>query len=221
MRLELDELSQLTTPCVLHWDLNHFVVLAKVTRDGIVIHDPAVGVRRLPMAVVSRHFTGVALELAPDGEFEPAQAPPRMRLRSVIGRVVGLRRSLGQLFALALAIEVFAVLAPLFMQWVVDHALVGADRDLLLVLALGFAMMLLLRTTVSAMRGWMLIVLGAALKVQSRSQPVRPPGQPARGVSSRRATSATCRRASARRTPSCRRSRPTSSRPSSTACSSS
>ena len=34
VRLELDELSQLTTPCVLHWDLNHFVVLAKVARDG-------------------------------------------------------------------------------------------------------------------------------------------------------------------------------------------
>jgi ATP-binding cassette subfamily B protein RaxB len=169
VRLELDELRKLTTPCVLHWDLNHFVVLAKVSRDAIVIHDPGVGVRRLPMAVVSRHFTGVALELAPVGEFELAQAPPRIRLRSVVGRVVGLRRSLGQLLALALAIEVFAVLGPLFMQWVVDHALVVADRDLLLVLALGFAMILLLRTTVSAMRGWIVIVLGAALKVQSRS----------------------------------------------------
>ena len=169
VRLELDELRQLSTPCVLHWDLNHFVVLAKVSRVSIVIHDPGVGVRRLPMAVASRHFTGVALELTPDGEFEPAQAPPRIRLRSVIGRVVGLRRSLGQLLALALAIEVFAVLGPLFMQWVVDHALVGADRDLLLVLALGFAMILALRTTVSAMRGWIVIVLGASLKVQSRS----------------------------------------------------
>ena len=39
LRLELDELSQLNTPCILHWDLHHFVVLAKVTADAIVIHD--------------------------------------------------------------------------------------------------------------------------------------------------------------------------------------
>jgi len=169
VRLELDELSQLNTPCILHWDLNHFVVLSKVTRDGIVIHDPAVGVRRLPMAVVSKHFTGVALELTPVGELEPTQALPRIRLRSVVGRVVGLRRTLGQLLALALAIEVFAIVGPLFMQWVVDHALVTADRDLLLVLAIGFSLLLLLRTMVSAMRGWIVIVLGASLKVQGRA----------------------------------------------------
>jgi ATP-binding cassette subfamily B protein RaxB len=169
VRLELDELRQLSTPCILHWDLHHFVVLAKVTGDTIVIHDPAVGVRRLPMAAVSRHFTGVALELTPVGELAPAREPERVRLRSILGRVDGLRRSLGQLLALALAIEVFAVVSPLFMQWVVDHALVGADRDLLLVLALGFGMVLLLRTMVSAMRGWIVIVLGASLKVQGRT----------------------------------------------------
>ena len=169
VQLELSELRQLTTPCILHWDLNHFVVLAKVTRDTAVIHDPAMGVRRLPLAVVSKHFTGVALELSVVSALQPVQAAPRVRMRSVLGRIVGLRRSLGQLFALALAIEAFAVTSPLFMQWVVDHALVSADRNLLLVLALGFALMLLLRTAVSAMRGWIVIVLGASLKVQGRS----------------------------------------------------
>lgn len=169
VRLELDELRLLSTPCVLHWDLNHFVVLKKVSGETVTIHDPAVGVRRLPMTFVSKHFTGVALELLPIGGMQPAQAPARVRLRSVLGRMVGLRRALGQLFLLALAIEVFAVIAPLFIQWVVDHALVSADRDLLLVLALGFGLLLLLRTTAAAMRGWMVIVLGASLKVQGRS----------------------------------------------------
>src|SRR6185436_8291302 len=153
----------------LHWDLNHFVVLWKVTRNGFVIHDPSVGVRRLSLAEMSRHFTGVAMELSPIGGFEPAQAPPRIRLRALLGRMVGLRRSLGQLFILALALEVFAIVSPLFMQWLVDHALVSADRDLLLTLALGFSLLLLIKPAVSAMRGWMLIALGASLKVQGRA----------------------------------------------------
>lgn len=169
VRLELEELALLKTPAILHWDLNHFVVLKSVSRDGAVVHDPAVGVRRLPMATVSRHFTGVALEMTPVGGFEPEAAPPRIRVRSVLGRMVGLWRSLAHVFLLALAIEVFAVASPLFLQWVVDHALVAADRDLLLVLALGFGLLMLLRTAVSAMRGWILLVLNASLSVQSRA----------------------------------------------------
>ena len=218
LRLELDELSQLSTPCILHWDLHHFVVLAKVTDDAIVIHDPAVGVRRLPFAAVSRNFTGVALELTPVGELAPVKEPARVRLRSLVGRVVGLRRSLGQLFALALAIEVFAVMSPLFMQWVVDHALVSADRDLLLVLALGFGMVLLLRTMVSAMRGWIVIVLGASLKVQGRTNIFsHMVNLPSSYFEARHLGDVVSR--FARRTPSCRRSPPTSSRRFSTACS--
>jgi ATP-binding cassette subfamily B protein RaxB len=167
VRLELDELRLLKTPCILHWDLNHFVVLKSVGRHGVVIHDPGMGVRRLPLSEVSKHFSGVALELTPSGNFQPTQAAPRLRVRALLGHMVGLISSLGQLFLLALAIEVFAVVSPFFMQWVVDHALVTADRDLLLTLALGFS--LLLRTVVLAMRGWMLIALGAELTVQGRT----------------------------------------------------
>ena len=169
VRLELDELRQLNTPCILHWDLNHFVVLKSCGRNDVVVHDPSVGVRHMSLSQVSKHFTGVAMELAPVGGFELAVEEPRIRLRALLGQLVGIKRSLGELFLMALAIEVFAVLSPLFMQWVVDHALVTADRDLLLTLALGFLLLLLLRISVSAMRGWMLIALGASLKVQGRA----------------------------------------------------
>ena len=169
VRLELEEIRLLKTPCILHWDLNHFVVLKSASGSGAVIHDPAVGVRNLPLSQVSKHFTGVALEFTPTGGFEPAQAVPRVRLRALVGRMVGLKRSLGHLFVLALTIEVLAVASPLFMQWVVDNALVTADRDLLVTLVLGFLLLLLLQTSVTAMRGWMVMVLGASLKVQGRS----------------------------------------------------
>lgn len=66
LRLELDELTQLQCPCILHWDLNHFVVLRSVRHGAVVIHDPALGVRTLSLAQVSEHFSGVALELIPD-----------------------------------------------------------------------------------------------------------------------------------------------------------
>ena len=169
VRLELDELGQLRTPCVLHWDLSHFVVLKAVRRGSITIHDPAEGVRRVPMEAVSRHFTGVALELTPTGGFETAAPPPRVRMRALLGRVTGLYRALGQLLILALAIEVFALVAPLFLGLTIDHAIVSADRSLLFTLAIAFGLLLVLQVGVSALRGWMLITLGASLKVQARA----------------------------------------------------
>jgi ATP-binding cassette subfamily B protein RaxB len=170
LRLEADELPLLETPCVLHWDLNHFVVLKRVGPRGVaVIHDPAVGVRRLQPAEVLRHFTGIALELTPTSNFEAGQPPPRLRLAALIGRMVGLKRSLALLALMALSIEMFAIASPLFMQWVVDEALVTADSDLLLTLVLGFMLLLLIRVAVSTMRGWMLIAVSTSLKVTGRA----------------------------------------------------
>jgi ATP-binding cassette subfamily B protein RaxB len=169
LRLDLSELHLLKTPCILHWDLNHFVVLKSVSHAGVVIHDPAVGMRKMPLEHASRHFTGIALELTPTGGFEPMKAAPRVRLGVMLGRLVGIKRSLAHVLCLALAIEVFSMISPLFMQWVVDNALVTADYNLLLTLVLGFSMLLLIQTAVSTMRAWMLMVLSVSLKVQARA----------------------------------------------------
>jgi ATP-binding cassette subfamily B protein RaxB len=169
LRLDIEEMPKLRLPCILHWDLNHFVVLVEVGRSDAVVHDPALGVRHIRQAELSHHFTGVALELYPTDRFEPAAAPPRVQFRRLLGRMVGIKRALSHQLSLALAIEVFAMTSPLFMGWVVDHALVTADRDLLLTLVLAFLFLLLLQTAITAMRSWMLMGLGAMLKVQSRA----------------------------------------------------
>ena len=166
LRLELDELAQLQTPCILHWNLNHFVVLKKVGARRVVILDPAVGERRLTDAVVSRHFTGVALELTPNADFTPEPAGPRLKLRQLTGRVRGLGRSLLQIFAVAAVLELFAILAPLFNQLVIDEVITSGDRDLLSVLILGFGLLLVAQTVVGLARSWMVMVLGQTLSLQ-------------------------------------------------------
>ena len=169
VRLELGELSMLKTPCILHWNLKHFVVLKSAARNSIVIHDPGSGLRRMPLSEASKYFTGIALEITPTSEFKSTESPPRVKFSAILGHISGVKRSLFQLLLLALAIEVFAIASPLFMQWVVDNALVTADYDLLTTLVIGFSLLLFIRTAVSAMRGWMLMVLGASLKVQART----------------------------------------------------
>ncbi len=166
VRLELDELKQLRLPCILHWNLNHFVVLEKVGAQRVMILDPAVGRRSLKMDEVSRCFTGVALELSPSGTFQPARKKPRLRLRELTGRIFGLKRALVNILMLALALEVVALLSPQVTQWVVDHALVSADYDLLLLAVIGGCLLLVIDFALRMARGWMGLRLNQQLTLQ-------------------------------------------------------
>ena len=78
VRFELDHLRQLNLPTIVHWDMNHFVVLKSVTRRGIVVHDPASGERFFPITEASKHLTGVALELSPAEGFLPKHEKARL-----------------------------------------------------------------------------------------------------------------------------------------------
>jgi ATP-binding cassette subfamily B protein RaxB len=165
LKLELAEIDQLSLPAVLHWDFSHFVVLTRVRGDKAVIHDPARGRCVMPRRELSRHFTGVALELTPTQEFEPRVEKQRLGLSRLIGRLPGAGSALAQILALAAVLEVFGIVAPFFMQAVVDHALVGEDRDLLTVLATGFLLLALVQVGVGALRSWAALVLATRLNL--------------------------------------------------------
>ncbi len=166
LRLDMENLGKLKLPCILHWDLNHFVVLAKVGRAKVTILDPAVGERRLSLSEVSEHFTGVALELTPGADFKPKKAAPSVSARQLTGPIHGLWPALAQIFLLSVALQVFVVLAPFYLQWVVDQVLVSADRDLLTVLGLGFGLALLLQVGIGLLRGWSVTYLSSRLGLQ-------------------------------------------------------
>lgn len=166
LRLDMEHLAELKLPCILHWDMNHFVVLNRITRNQLEVYDPAFGIRLLSHTEFSKHFTGIALELTPTAEFRPAIEKVKLRISSMLGRVSGLKRSLLQIFAMALVLEIFAIISPFFMQWVVDGAIVSADRHLLTVLGIGFALLMLVQTTVSVMRSWIVLYMSTHLNLQ-------------------------------------------------------
>ena len=166
VRLDLPELKNLQLPCILHWDFNHYIVLKRVGGSHIEVNDPARGERRYSFKSASEHFTGVALELTPKPIFQPEKQKQTVRLRDMTGKVIGLKRSLLQIFGLAIALEVFVLTAPLFSQWVVDQAIVTGDHDLLYTLALGFGLLMIVQVAVEAVRSYVVMVMGNSLNVQ-------------------------------------------------------
>jgi ATP-binding cassette, subfamily B, bacterial CvaB/MchF/RaxB len=166
LRLDVGDLPKLRLPCVLHWDMNHFVVLAATRRGRAKVLDPGAGERWVDASELSRRFTGVALELSPGADFRPCPAPPAIRLRQLTGTLHGVGRALGSLLALSLALQVFVLLAPFYVQWTIDQAIVAADRDLLGLLALAFAGLLVLQAAIGVLRGWTVLHLSARIGTQ-------------------------------------------------------
>ena len=165
LRVELSALSKVRTPAILHWDLNHFVVLRSVGRK-VVIHDPAVGIRSLPLAEASKHFTGVVLELSPAATFHRVQAKAPIRLSSLWSRITGLTPAIAQVIALSVALQIAAFAAPFQIQLVVDEAIFQGDQDLLTVLALAFGALVIVQAAIEALRNWALKVFGFLLSYQ-------------------------------------------------------
>jgi ATP-binding cassette subfamily B protein RaxB len=159
LRIEIEDLPQLRLPAILHWDMTHFVVLESVSRKGITIHDPAEGVRSLALADASKHLTGVALELAPTAEFLPSDERRKLPLSIFFRDLRGSGHALLQVLVLSIALQALVLAAPFYMQITVDEVIARGDADLLIVLALGFGMLMLIRSGVTGMRSWVLLVV--------------------------------------------------------------
>ena len=72
-RMELDALKKdAAFPCIIHWELNHFVVLDGFKGNKAVINDPARGVVQVPMERFDEAFTGLVLTFTPGESFIPS-----------------------------------------------------------------------------------------------------------------------------------------------------
>jgi ABC-type bacteriocin/lantibiotic exporter with double-glycine peptidase domain len=61
-KVEPEDLPQLNLPLILHWRLNHWIVLWQIESDHYLVDDPARGRCWLDRTVIQTHFSGIAIE---------------------------------------------------------------------------------------------------------------------------------------------------------------
>jgi len=170
LQCPVNEVHKLQTPCILHWDMNHFVVLTKASGKGknakYLINDPAVGKRTLEREEFRKHFTGICLELTPTSKFEVKQEQAQMKFTQLWSAMKGLKSGLVKLIGLSLVLQLFALMTPYYMQWVVDEVLISFDKPLLTVLAIGFALIAVISVVTNAVRSWLVLRLSSMLNMQ-------------------------------------------------------
>ena len=166
LRLEPADLCRIELPAIMHWDMNHFVILKSITRTGIVVHDPACGRKFLPIAEASKHLTGVALELSPTEGFLPEDERARLPFSIFWKHMQGNAHALVQIFVLSAVLEAFVIVSPFYLQLTVDEVIARGDADLLVVLALGFGLLTAIKITSNAIRSLIMVIVQNMLHFQ-------------------------------------------------------
>jgi|APAra7269097138_1048543.scaffolds.fasta_scaffold06807_2 ATP-binding cassette, subfamily B, bacterial CvaB/MchF/RaxB len=170
LRGEIDDLPHLSLPAILHWNLNHFVVLTKIS-GGLGgkryhIHDPARGTLALTREEVSRHFTGVALDLLKSESFKPKIDRRDLRIGQLWSSMSGFWQTIRQVVLLSLVLQFVALASPFFLQISIDTVFPSFDRDLLLMLALGFGGLVIIDFLTDWLRSLILVTLSNSLSYQ-------------------------------------------------------
>jgi len=172
--VELSGLKLISKPAILHWDMNHFVVLERTTRRGIVIMDPAAGRMEVPWPEANKSFTGVALELSASARWKVRSDRARkVSVLDFVGPLSMWRNDVTLIIVLSLLMETLVLIAPLQMRMSIDTAVAAADGRLVWVLGIAFGIVLLIQASVSLIRNWASAVFGARFGFELHDRFVR------------------------------------------------
>lgn len=121
---EIDVLTELKMPFIVHWMFNHFVVVEEITPENVYINDPAIGRRRLTKDEFSKGFTGIILLIEPCEEFQPG-GQPFSSLTALKQRLQSSQKALVFVVLATLALAIPGLLTPGFMKIFVDDILIA------------------------------------------------------------------------------------------------
>lgn len=173
-------LTTLTTPCILHWNQNHFVVLYKVSKDckWFYVADPGKGKIKYDLIEFEKHWIstqsdgknkGIAMLLEPTQDFYDKHdiliEERQSSLRFLWDYVMEYRKYLLQIFLGLLLGCVLQLIMPFLTQGIVDLGIRYKDVGLIWMILFGELMIVLGRTTTDFIRRWLLLHISMRINI--------------------------------------------------------
>jgi ABC-type bacteriocin/lantibiotic exporter with double-glycine peptidase domain len=158
VRLELTDLADLPRGSILYMSFSHFVVFDRVTKDGVLVVDPAGGRRTLPMDEAGRTFTGVALLFETSLHFKKTDKPPNPVWRHLKIALTG-SKDLGRIAVVSVLLQLMSLIFPLMEGRFADRILPRNDMHLLTVLLCGLGVTIVFYAIASITRSQLLLYL--------------------------------------------------------------
>lgn len=127
-RREPEALREIETPCIIHWNFNHFVVFEGFKKGFAYLNDPAVGRRKLTLEELDEGFTGIVLTFKLTDAFEK-EKKKNTAWTLIAGRLKGQYGVLFKLFYVGLLLVFPGLILPVLSQVFIDDILVGGYTD--------------------------------------------------------------------------------------------
>lgn len=166
LKLEINELEMLDLPTVLHWDLDHYVILERYSKSKMTIIDPAHGRRILSREEVSRSFTGIALEFSPTIKFQEKEPIRKLKISELTGPIYGLKHGLVQLTLIAFSIELIGLGMPQITQLMIDKAITAADEKLVALILISGIILIIVNHALKIANAWISIKISQQISLQ-------------------------------------------------------
>ena len=151
-RKEPNELKDLTPPCIIHWNFNHFVVFEGFKGKNAIINDPAVGRRNIPYEEFDDSFTGIVLTFKPTGSFVK-QKKSKTTGKFIRERLSGEYGIIFKLIFVGLLLVFPGLVMPVLSQLFMDNILLGQNTDWFMKLILFMVATILLQMMLNLYRG--------------------------------------------------------------------
>lgn len=158
VRIELEDLAEVPSGSILHWNFSHFLVFEGMRGEDVAVIDPAFGRRVVPREEARKAFTGVALLFEKDELFVKSPKPGTALRRHVTMLFAG-DRDWGRIALLSLFLQGLALLLPLFNGRLVDRVIPRNDTHLLAVLGIGFLLTVVFHFLATMTRSQLLLHL--------------------------------------------------------------
>lgn len=157
-RMGLNALMEVQTPCIIHWNFNHFVVYEGIKRGYAYINDPAQGRRKLTMEELDEAFTGVVLICRPGEGFTKTKKESSL-WDFVKKRLQGQYASLVSLILLGVCLIFPGLFMPVFSQIFIDDVLAKGNTGWLKPLILAMLGTVLFQAAFTFYRNHLLVKL--------------------------------------------------------------
>ncbi|MEZ4294637.1 MAG: peptidase domain-containing ABC transporter [Polyangiaceae bacterium] len=162
--VEPADLGQMPLPAIAHWGFDHYVVIERVTEDGVEIVDPARGRRRVGAKELDEELTGVVLTFAPgEGFARPATSRAPAWRAFVRAYLRAAPDDLAQAMVASVVIQLLGLALPVFTALVLDRVLPLRALGVLPLLGLGAAAIVVAQALSSHLRAALLLRLEARI----------------------------------------------------------
>lgn len=122
-KMSVDGLKALKPPFVVHWELNHFLVVEGFSFGRVFLNDPAVGRRVVDEKSFRKSYTGLVFTHVPGPDFLKGGAPPST-WAAIFRRMDGARRAIAYVVLAGVALMACDMIAASYNLIFVDQVLV-------------------------------------------------------------------------------------------------